>query len=271
MNILKPFIKDWLPPVILRKTREMHRNRIRFMGNYSTWEEASGLCTGYDTELILAKVLESTLKVKGGEVSFERDSVLFDEIEYSWPVTAAMLWVAAINCGNLHVLDYGGSLGSSYFQNIKFTSRLKNVTWSVIEQKKFVDAGREYISDKNLKFYNRIEDCLQVITPNVVLLSSVLQYLPKPVEVLKSIASYEIPTIIIDRTPFLKKSSETYITIQQVPENICPASYPCWFFSGQEFISTMMKMEYQLVERFDALDKLADEACWQGLIFQKKT
>lgn len=44
-------------------------------------------------------MLEATLKVKRGEAVFERDSVLFDEIQYSWPVTAAL-----IRNGRLHLL-----------------------------------------------------------------------------------------------------------------------------------------------------------------------
>ena len=69
---------------------------------------------------ILDKVLAATLKVKQGQAVFERDSVLFDEIEYSWPLLAGLMWAAASNGGKLNVLDFGGALGSSYYQNRKF-------------------------------------------------------------------------------------------------------------------------------------------------------
>ena len=41
------------------------------------------MSSGYDSQLILDKVLTSTLKVKNGEAAYERDSVLFDEIQYA--------------------------------------------------------------------------------------------------------------------------------------------------------------------------------------------
>jgi hypothetical protein len=54
-----------------------------------------------------------------------------------------------------------------------------------------------------------------------------------------------------------------------VPAKIYSASYPCWFFSLDEFIKKMISLNYRLVESFDALDKLSDQAKWQGLIFEK--
>jgi hypothetical protein len=35
------------------------------------------------------------------------------------------------------------------------------------------------------------------------------------------------------------------------------------------FIQNMMSLNYQLIESFDALDKLSNQAKWQGLIFEK--
>jgi putative methyltransferase (TIGR04325 family) len=38
-------------------------------------------------------------------------------------------------------LDFGGSLGSSYFQNKKFLDALRLVEWNVVEQENFVATG----------------------------------------------------------------------------------------------------------------------------------
>ena len=51
-------------------------------------------------------VLDASLKVKNGVAAFERDSVLFDEIEYSWPVTAELMHGAARSGGRVHVVDF---------------------------------------------------------------------------------------------------------------------------------------------------------------------
>ena len=101
---------DWLPPAIVRRIRRRRSVGIRFEEEYATWQDATENCTGYDAVGILEKVLEATLKVKIGEAVYERDLVLFDHIEFYWPVLSGLMWVAARNNGRLNVLDYGGSL-----------------------------------------------------------------------------------------------------------------------------------------------------------------
>ena len=129
--MLTRLAKDWLPPALLRQWRKIHGGGITFEGPFATWDEAVGMSSGYDSQQILDKVLAATLKVKYGVAPYERDSVLFDEVQYSWPVTAGLMWVAARNGGRLSVLDFGGSLGSSYFQNREFLEGIPDLRWSV--------------------------------------------------------------------------------------------------------------------------------------------
>ena len=95
-----------------------------FTGDYSSWEEALKFCDGYNKPNILEKVKNSLLKVKKGEAVYERDSVLFDHIEYSMPLLVSLLYMTTVYKNNLNILDFGGSLGSSYFQNRKFLEKL---------------------------------------------------------------------------------------------------------------------------------------------------
>ena len=101
-------------------------NNTSFEGSYSTWKEADALSNGYGNMDILEKVLSSTMKVKNGEAVYERDSVIFYQIEYSWPILTGLMWAAAQNCGCLKILDFDGSLGSSYFENRLFLNSLQN-------------------------------------------------------------------------------------------------------------------------------------------------
>ena len=112
--------------------------------------------TGYDDAAVLQRVHESALKVKRGDALFERNSVCFYHEEYRWPIFACLLVAAAERDAHLNVLDFGGSLGSFYFQHRKFFSKLKNVSWSVVEQTQFVECGREQIQDGTLKFMSRL-------------------------------------------------------------------------------------------------------------------
>lgn len=269
MSALKSLARNWLPPVVASMLRKSRGVDICFEGKFATWEAAAAHCTGYEADQILTKVLEATLKVKRGEAAFERDSVLFDQIEYSWPVTAGLLWSAARSDGRLDVLDFGGALGSSYFQNRKFLQPLKEVRWNVVEQEHYVSAGKKHVQDKTLRFYSTVDSCLRDNMPNVILLSSVLQYLPDPDSVLDKLIRIGASSIILDRMPYLNSAKGTLIKIQKIPSSIYPASYPCRFFVEEIIVKKMAVHKYELLESFNSLDELDNSATWKGHVFYK--
>lgn len=234
MSTMRKFFKDCIPPIVLRAIRQLKADGNIFEGDYACWEQATATSSGYDAEDILDKVLRSTLKVKHGLATAERDSVLFDEIKYDWFVVAGLMWVAARNGGVLNVLDFGGALGSSYFQNRKFLQPLTDVHWNVVEQEHYVEAGRKHIQDDQLRFYKTIEECLTVNQPNVILLSSVLQYLESPADLISVLSKVGAQCLLIDRTPFAMHEKDKLV-VQKVPTAIYSASYPMWIFSLSEF------------------------------------
>lgn len=231
---MRKIIKDLLPPVLFRRLLGLLKRGTRFEGPYPCWSDAVVKSSGYDSDLILNKVLQTTMQVRDGDIAGERDSVVLDEIEYSWPVTSALMWVAANNGGTLKVLDFGGSLGTAYFQNQKFLRFLDEVSWGVIEQNNFVTAGKKYIQNDQLQFYYSIAEYLEKNSPDVVLLGSVLQYLENPMEIMNLLAKLEA-VIIVDRTPFTDDDSEC-IYVQRVPSSIYSASYPVRVLSESALI-----------------------------------
>lgn len=251
MNSLTSFARAWCPPAMHRWVRRLRGRGIRFEGEFATWEEACAHSTGYDAENILAKVLAATLQVKQGTAAFERDSVLFGEIEYAWPVVAGLLGVAARNGGRLSVLDFGGSLGSSYFQNRGLLKTLPTVQWNVVEQPHYVKVGQTYIQDEQLRFYPSIHECLTENKVNVILLSSVLQYLPDPGNVFLSLLDVGADAVILDRT-IINHSISDRIYVQRVPSSICTASYPCRSLSESRLL-TATSDRYQLNADFPSL------------------
>ncbi len=226
MSSLRDLARDWSPPAVRRLAQRIRGGGIRFEGEFATWGDACAHSAGYQSKDILAKVLAATLKVKRGEAVFERDSVLFGEVEYAWPVLAGLLWVAAQNAGRLNVLDFGGALGSSYFQHREFLKGLPSLRWNVVEQPHYVEAGQAHIQDEELRFYHSIQECLAENAPNAVLLSSVLQYLPEPASVFPSLLQTGADAVIIDRT-IINHSGSDRIYVQHVPSSIYAASYPC--------------------------------------------
>lgn len=268
---IKRLLKDWLPPGLIRLIPQ--KPASAWVGDYGSWAEARRASTGYDSAIILAKVREALLKVKRGEAVYERDSVLFDEIQYSWPLLAGLMWVAAQSQGELNVIDFGGSLGSTYFQNRKFLQALPQVRWNIVEQGHFVEVGKREFQSDTLKFYYDIESCLRETTPRAIVLSSVIQYLEKPYDFIQDIINLSFEFILIDRTPLIN-SGRDRLTIQHVPPAICSAKYPHWFLSEQKVIDLFSK-NYYLIEQFVSLANIInidknDEAIDFGMIWQLK-
>ncbi len=265
---LKIIVEDWFPPVFLKFYR-VYMHPCRFYGRYYSWEAALQETTGYDSEVIFNKVKNAMLQVKEGYAVYERDSVLFDEIHYSWPLLAGLLRIAALNKNRLSVLDFGGSLGSSYYQNGIFLSDLEELRWSVVEQDDFVRWGKNYFETKHLKFYFDIETCRKYEKPDVIILSGVLQYLKQPYKFIDSVLEWQFEHIIVDRTSFLL-ADEDRLTIQKVSPKIYKASYPAWFLNIDKFMQ-FFRSQYDLLIEFDALDKSnLPKSAFKGFIFTRK-
>jgi putative methyltransferase (TIGR04325 family) len=271
MTEKKKLIKKWIPPVLLDALQIVNPRSVRLSGHYKCWDDAVAECKGYHQSIISEKTLASALEVKNGSKPFERDSVLFDRIIYSWPILASLNWAAAQDSGKLRVLDFGGALGTSYFQNKKFIDYLCEVCWHIVEQPNLAELGNKYLKDEHLSFSSNIGDAFRFFCPNFVLLSSVLQYVEDPFDLIAKLSNRDVPVIALDRTPFLNEDQKTFIQKQSVPSQIYSASYPCYVFNENEIISAFRNYGYQLVESFHSLDKLSTKATWKGMIFKKNS
>jgi putative methyltransferase (TIGR04325 family) len=235
-----------------------------FFGDYESFEEVQKLATGYQSDNILQTTLASISKVKSGEAAFERDSCLFDKVQYSFPLLAALQKIG-IEYGKLNVLDFGGSLGSHYFQNRAFLQPLPIEKWTVVEQSHYVKAGREQIADGVLDFAYSIDE---VISPNVMIVSGVLPYLDLPYQWLDKLMAKKVPYIIFDRTGFNVKPRDR-LTLQRVPPLIYEASYPAWFLNKERFIDQVEKY-YEIMLEWDGTDVVNVPSKYLGFLLKWK-
>ena len=264
---LKPVIGDLLPPLLKRSLQRL-RYQYGWFGDYPSWEAAVAESSGYQSDVILSRVRDAALQVKQGLARYEGDSVLFPEIQYSWPLLASLMHIASVNNGVLRLLDFGGSLGSTYNQNRRFLQGLPEVKWCIVEQEHFVRCGKEYFEDDRLRFHNSIQDCFASERPDAILLSSVLQYLSEPYELINEVIEKRFSYILIDRTGF-SMDGKHHITLQKVNPTIYAASYPCHFFSRDKFCARF-EPHYELVTEFPAMDKSAYAAEFFGFLYRRR-
>jgi putative methyltransferase (TIGR04325 family) len=260
----KKLIHEIFPPIIIRLLSGLYYG---WHGKYQDWNAAKKKVDGYDSKVILEKVKASTLKVKEGKAAYERDSVLFDNIQYSFPVLSGLMWISALNNGRINVLDFGGSLGSTYFQNRLFLDTLSEVNWCIVEQPDFVKAGIENFSSNRMHFFYSVEECLKSYKIDVILLSSVLQYLEDPYGFLDMIKTLQCKYLIIDRTPFIKGKDR--LTIQRVNPKIYKGGYPCWFFNESDFVS-YISSSFEIITEFSSMDKANISSDFKGFILKNR-
>ncbi|RZL37449.1 MAG: methyltransferase, TIGR04325 family [Pedobacter sp.] len=237
-------IKQFLPPVL--NSLRWFSFKYGWKGDYHSFEEAQKKCTGYDENHILNTIIATTGKVRDGKAVYERDGIIYDEVNVNHNLLSVLLLVAGRNDNKLTIIDFGGSLGTSYYQNIKYLSHLKELNWCIVEQSTYVAEGKKSFENEHVKFYYSMEECYaDNNNPDLVLISSALQYIKNPYEMLSHIQSFKAPYFMIDLVGYNDKN-EDRITIQNVPPIFygVEASYPCTFFSKE-------KLEAQLSKNYD--------------------
>jgi putative methyltransferase (TIGR04325 family) len=227
-----------------------------FFGDFRTWKDAQTHAGSYDHPSILARTEAAMKKIVNGCAVFERDSVLLTKAEYPWSLITALLHTAQKEQGTISVLDFGGALGSSYYQCRPFLDGILKLTWSVVEQKHYIESGRNGFEAGPLKFYFTAAEAYCAQAPNFLLLSSVLPYLSDPWFVLDELLKLKISNVVIDRTPILQRDWDR-LTVQKVP--IFDNSLPAWFFGRTRLLRTCYEHGYKQRAEWPCLDELSLE------------
>lgn len=268
MTLLSGFLKPLVPPLVLDLVNGF-RNRT-FIGPFQDWESARS-ASRCDYSRLLEDVKQSLLKVVQGEAACVVDSVSLSEAQYNWPLLAMLLKAANDNAGSLRVLDFGGSLGTVYFQNRKLLRGLNRLSWCVLEQPSFVEAGRELFQNEELSFH-RSDECAGVEAADLILVSGVLQYLEDPFSVLKELFHKSARYVVVDRTPFILSAKRDLLTVQKLPKHMHEAGFPHWFFSKRNFLEFCTAQGYDLIAEFEGYKCLpanVKDSAYCGFVFER--
>lgn len=246
-----------------------------FRGEFGSWEEAASLAGSYGDAAILERVVAASRQVRDGAAAYERDGWVFPEPRLNAPLVSALRLAAAAATGPLRVLDFGGALGSHYWQNR--AALAASLDWRVVEQAHYVTAGRAEFQTATLTFWPDPAAACRGWQPDLALLSSVLQYLPRPWSLLREILALRAEWLFFDRLPLLAGSTDR-LTIEHVPEDLGGGSYPAWFLAEERFFAAF-EPGYTLLERFPTLLEDDTPETWdafgarvdnQGFLFRRK-
>jgi putative methyltransferase (TIGR04325 family) len=263
-RVLPPMVRDWRLRLLDRITR--------YYGRPADWAQAKAMTGGYSDDNIIAIVAKAARAVASGAARYERDSVLFQDTVYPFAVVAALLRAAMANENRLEVVDFGGSLGSTYHQCRPFLDGVSSINWWVVEQPEFVALGRSEFTNMELKFVNDIEELPRVSPSGIALACSVLQYMENPPLTVAMLERLPVRHLVIDRTTISGEATDR-LCVQHVPKSIYKASYPCWILSRSRLLSLLSKT-WRVVSDFACVEGGARtddglEFEYRGLILEK--
>jgi putative methyltransferase (TIGR04325 family) len=224
-------------------------------GDFSSWDDAARMCT-FDQPEFLERVFSAANAVASGSAIHMRDGSLFDEIQYSWPLLAGLTYAAAKSGGRLVVLDFGGSLGTTYFQNRRFLDKLESVEWHIVERDVYCEAATRYVQHPRLHFHRSIEACCAAgVKPGVVLFSSVLQFLRDPWALIAKIGALPVRHVLIDRCSISTEKRDRLTVFRASTAVVANMTRPMWFFDEARLLAALGP-DFSLIERFSGFENM---------------
>lgn len=263
---MKSFLKAVLPESWRRLLRPSRRWQW-FRGDYRSWAEARAASAGYDDAAVLQRVVAATRDVRAGRAAWERDGSTFAEPAVNEPLLAALQAVRAACGGKLDLVDFGGGLGGTWRQHRDALGGDTGVKWTVVEQPHYVTAGREF-ADGVVQFQPSLDAGPSSGPGRAVLLSSVLQYLEHPHELLGELDRRGFDHVIIDRTA-LAVDGRDRIVVQHTPPSLGGGSYPAWFFNRDRLLAALGP-RFALQAEWPGFDDVDPRVAYRGFRFRRQ-
>jgi putative methyltransferase (TIGR04325 family) len=221
----------------------------KFKGKYSSFAQAALDSSGYNDNVILDRVTNITEMRKNRLIISERDGFILHNIEIPIQIKS---FIQSLLFSNrpLQVLDFGGGLGSWYFDFVDIFGKSSVAKWLIIEQENFVKSGSKNFEDGTLNFNEYAAFDLIPQKFDFVVFSSVIQYLENPYEVLSEIYTIDVPYLIINRTPFWIGEFDR-CAIQR--NKSFGESYPSWILSEPGF-KKFIHTKWEILDEFYSSD-----------------
>jgi putative methyltransferase (TIGR04325 family) len=213
-----------------------------FYGVYRSYEEA------------LAAIPPSRLAGWDNEASA---SIWVDDVYQRDPnfvktsIYPVLFWLSRIMREGTSLIDYGGSIGLTYYRYMRLAGLPANARWIVVEVPKIVAEGRR-VAVREAALGLEFETAIDAIPNCDVLLSAgALQFMEKSVPGLLDLRASKPPHVILNKVPLTP--GEAYWTLQ----NFGPAISPYRIYNEAEFIGYFKNAGYVIKDRW----VMAELAC----------
>ena len=217
------------------------RSRLHLTGPWPSYEAARMHAAGYQAPAVLEKVESGFLDVVCGRAGYERDGMSYPEGPADLPIRTVLHDL--LRPGDT-VVDVGGGLGG-LFLNLPglLASAGRRV---VVEQPLLANRGRELSAAHGLAIEFAVSLSDLGFVPDVVVLSSVLAYVPEPFAMLAAVAGLGPRTILVDRTPITRGDDVRWYVQENPGYYRTEVSYPIGLIPAARLKSALSSYAYQL-------------------------
>ncbi len=263
MITIKTLLKPLVPRALLdaRSERHFFRNKQRWathLGEFGSFDEANAY---------ISKRAKPTNYVLDHDRWLKQRENLSP---HDYPVA---FWLDKLinHWGQESLVDFGGSVGVSYYAMKKYMTFPEDLLWIVCELKEAVERGLQ-ISAQRGETQIQFTSDLNVIDGAAIFMAlGSLQYLENtPYDLLaqnETIPNY----LIINKLPL--SSIKSFVTIESAGDGL----YPCRVQSEASFLADMEGLGYRLVDRWKCLEHNMQVAlrpelsfrCFDGFFFSR--
>lgn len=235
----KHALSRWIPPAL----RPPPSPELTWTGVYPHLRDVPTRNGTFDATMaarMAASTRAALARVKGGAVSFA----------YHEPLALA---VALARRPRVRILDFGGGTGEGYVQLLGSLPAGVTVEYRVVDLPSLRDEGeRLFAGDPCIRFHTELPPPDEAF--DIVYASSVLQYIEDYAALLRRLAGYGAPVLLLARLAC--GEMPTYATAQvNVPDRVLPY----WFLNTGEVARLLGECGYSLACQ-SLMDRVYDQS-----------
>ena len=239
-----------IPTRLRAMLRPLKPNPLRYSRAFPTWEAACRKAGSYADPILLEEELNAARAVREGRAAFALFGIPQTRLALRWPLLASLMsiagWRGAFSGRPLHILDFGGGLGSVYDQHRRFLDTIPALLWSVVEQPHFVRCGNAEFADHRVCFFETIEDAGTRADIDAALFVSSIDYLENPYDILARLLALDIPYFLLVAT-HLTEEPDDVIRVQYVRPPYVVTDLPIRFLSRAKLLAFFEARGYQMI------------------------
>jgi len=157
-------------------------------------------------------------------------------------------WLSKLFGEHMHLVDFGGSIGLTYYGYRRFSEMPAGARWTVVEVSNLVRQGRIVAEREKAVGLSFLEDLEQAAPCEILLSAGALQFMESSVPGLLERMAAKPRYVLLNKLPVV--TGEGFWTLH----NFGPAVTPMQLYNRDEFVGYFEQAGYRLRDSWDVED-----------------